>query len=101
MTILVSWSPEAVTAAGAPAGRYGRSSSLKFPHLYDILRAKGYDKSKAAAISNSRLKFRRKGRKNVLSATEAHNPAILRRLNEAQKAGKHMTRSQLTKGLNP
>lgn len=37
----------------------GRSASLKWPHLYDILRAKGYDKSKSAAISNAK-RFQRK-----------------------------------------
>lgn len=99
MIILVSWSPEALTAAGPPTGRYGRSSSLKWPNLFDRLVAKGYSKSKAAAISNSRLKFRVKGRLNVLTAKEAHNPAVLKRLNEAQKKGKHMTRKQLTRGI--
>lgn len=36
------------------------------------------------------------GRKNVLTATEAHKASVLRRLNEATKAGKHVTRRQLT-----
>lgn len=98
-TIIVSWDPATLVAAAPAKGAYGRSASLKWPHLYDILRAKGYDKSKAAAISNSRLRFRKKGRKNVLTAQQAHNPAVLKRLNEAQKAGKHMTGKQLTKGL--
>ena len=98
-TIIISWDPEALVAAGPPKGQYGRSTSLKWPHLYDILRSKGYDKSKAAAISNSRLRFRKKGRKNVLTAQQAHNPAVLKRLAKAQKAGKHMTGKQLTKGL--
>lgn len=80
-----------------PKGGYGRSNSLKWPHLYDILVAKGYDHSTAAAISNSRVGVRKGGRKNVLTANEAHNPAVLRRLNAAQKAGRHATRSQLTK----
>lgn len=96
MIIEISWDEEALTAASTA---YGRSKSLKWSHLYDLLRAKGYDKSKAAAISNSRLKYRVKGRKNVLTAKEAHNPAVLKRLNEAQKKGKHMTRKQLTRGI--
>ena len=82
--------------AAPPKGRYGRSASLKWPWLYDKLRSKGYDKSKAAAISNSRLRFRKKGRLNVLHATEAHNPAVLKRVAAADKKGKHVTRKQLT-----
>lgn len=97
--IVVSFDPENLTAAAPPKGAYGRSASLKWPHLYDILRSKGYDKSKAAAISNSRLRYRKKGRKNVLMAQQAHNPAVLKRLAAAQKAGKHMTGKQLTRGL--
>lgn len=98
MTIVViSWSLEALTAAAPPGGRYGRSASLKWPWLYDKLRAKGYDKSKAAAIANSRLKFRKKGRLNVLKATDAHNPSVLKRVAKADKAGKHVTGKALTK----
>lgn len=88
-----------ILAAGAPKGKYGRSTSLKWPHLYDILVSKGYDHSTAAAISNSRVGLRKTGRKNVLHATEAHNPAVLARLAKAEKEGKHVTRKQLTKGL--
>lgn len=95
--IVVSWDPEVITAAGPPKGRYGRSTSLKWPWLYDKLRAKGYDKSAAAAISNSRLRFRKAGRKNVLKADDAHNPAVLKRLAKADRAGKHVTGKQLTK----
>ena len=69
---------------------------MKWAHLYDILRSKGYDKSKAAAISNSRVATRKTGRLNVLTAKEAHNPAVLKRLAAADKARKHATRSQLT-----
>ena len=86
-------------AAGPPKGAYGRSSSLKWPHLYDILRSKGYDKSKAAAISNSRVGMRKKGRKNVLTAKQAHNPQVLKRLAAAQKKGKHLTGKQLTRRI--
>jgi hypothetical protein len=89
----------ALTAAAGPKGKYGRSASLKWPHLYDVLRSKGYDKTKAAKISNSRLRFRKTGRKNVLTAKQAHTPAVLARLNKAQKAGKHLTARQLTKGI--
>ena len=86
-----------ITAAGAPKGKYGRSSSLKWPWLYDKLRAKGYDKSKAAAISNSRLVTRKHGRLNVLKAGQAHDPKVLRRVERADKQGKHLTGKQLTK----
>lgn len=94
--------PASLVASGryedfGPKGGYGRSRSLKWPHLYDILRSKGYDKSKAAAISNSRVGVRKSGRKNVLTATEAHKASVLRRLNEATKTGKHLTRKQLTR----
>lgn len=85
--------------AGKPKGAYGRSNSLKWPHLYDILVSKGYDHSTAAAISNSRVGLRKTGRKNVLKASEAHNPAVLARLARAEKEGRHVTRGQLTKGL--
>lgn len=87
------------TFAQGPGKAFGRSNSLKWPNLYDKLRAKGYDKSKAAAISNSRLPMRKKGRLNVLKANEAHNPHVLARLQKAQKDGKHLTRKQLTKGI--
>jgi len=97
--IVVSFDPEALVAAGPPKGAYQRSTSLKWPWLYDILRSKGYDKSKAAAISNSRLRFRKAGRKNVLHAKQAHNPAVLKRVAKTQKAGKHMTGKQLTRGI--
>lgn len=93
---IVTMSIPAITAAGPPKGAYGRSSSLKWPHLYDILRSKGYDKSKAAAISNSRVGMRKKGRLNVLKATDAHNPAVLKRLAKAMKEHKHLTGPQLT-----
>lgn len=94
MIVQVSWTEASLVAAG-----YGRSKSLKWPALYDRLRAKGYGKSKAAAISNSRLRFRVKGRLNILKAADAHNPAVLARFREADKAGKHVTGNQLTKGL--
>lgn len=60
------------------AGRMGRSNSLKWPWLYDILRSKGYDKSKAAAISNSRVGTRKGGRWNVLGPKAAHNMKTVR-----------------------
>lgn len=94
--------PKSVLASGnyeefakGPGAKFGRSNSLKWPWLYDKLRAKGYDKSKAAAISNSRLVTRKGGRLNVLKAGQAHNPAVLKRLAAADKAGKHSTRKTL------
>lgn len=81
---------------GKPKGAYGRSSSLKWPWLYDKLVAKGYDHSKAAAIANSRVKFRQHGRLNVLNAKDAHNPKVQAKILSADKAGKHMTSTQLT-----
>lgn len=39
-----------------------RDPSLRWPHLYDVLRGKGYSKEKSARISNSRVGFRKKGR---------------------------------------
>ena len=94
--IVVSWEPEAITAA-VRRGAYGRSTSLKWPWLYDKLRAKGYDKSKAAAISNSRLRYRKKGRLNVLNAKQANDPKVLRRLSKAEKKGSHVTRGKLVR----
>lgn len=41
------------------SGIGGRSPSLKWPHLYDILRGKGYSKEKSARISNAK-RFQRK-----------------------------------------
>jgi len=80
--------------AQGPGKAFGRSNSLKWPWLYDKLRAKGYDKSKAAAISNSRLHLRKKGRLNVLQAKQAHDPAVLKRLAAAKG---HVTKRQLVK----
>lgn len=58
----------------------GRDPSLRWPHLYDILRAKGYDKSKSAAIANSRLRYRKKGRLEGLPWKKADNKRELRKL---------------------
>lgn len=85
--------------AKGPGARHGRSNSLKWPWLYDKLRAKGYDKSKAAAISNSRIHMRKKGRLSVLPAKAAHSKAVLKRLAAADKKGGHATKGKLTKGL--
>ena len=99
--------PEALAASGkyeefaqGPGKRHGRSNSLKWPWLYDKLRAKGYDKSKAAAISNSRIHMRKKGRLSVLPAKAAHNPKVLDRLAKSAKDRKHATNGKLTKGIN-
>jgi hypothetical protein len=62
---------------GLAAGIGGRSNSLKWPHLYDLLRAKGYDKSKSAAISNSRVAVRGKGKLRGLPRKHADNPKKL------------------------
>lgn len=98
--IIVSVEKEAITAAVTRRkDKYGRSTSLKWPWLFDILKSKGMDPSKAAAISNSRVKFRKKGRKNVLTAAQAHTPAVQRRIAEAEKAGKKATGKSLTKGI--
>jgi hypothetical protein len=85
--------------AQGPGKRHGRSNSLKWPWLYDKLRAKGYDKSKAAAISNSRIHLRKKGRLSVLPAKAAHNTKVLKRLAEYDKSGKHATKGKLTKNV--
>ncbi len=85
----------ALTAAVGPGKRHGRSNSLKWPWLYDKLRAKGYDKSKAAAISNSRIHTRKNGRISVLPAKMAHNPKVLAKLRTADKKGKHSTKGSL------
>lgn len=94
--------PASVLASGhyeefakGPGARQGRSNSLKWPWLYDKLVAKGYDHSKAAAISNSRIGGRKGGRISVLPAKMAHNPAVLRRLAAADKKGKHSTKGSL------
>lgn len=81
--------------AKGPGARHGRSNSLKWPWLYDKLRAKGYDKSKAAAISNSRTGMRKGGRVSVLPAKMAHNPAVLAKLAKADRKGKHSTKGSL------
>lgn len=58
----------------------GRSPSLKWPHLYDLLRAKGYDKEKAARISNSRIGMRKSGKLKGLSYRQSDNPKALQRV---------------------
>lgn len=58
----------------------GRSPSLKWPHLYDLLRAKGYDKEKAARISNSRIGMRKDGKLKGLTYKQADNPKALQRV---------------------
>lgn len=58
----------------------GRSPSLRWPHLYDILRAKGYSKSKSARISNSRVGMRKTGQIKGLPYKQADNPKALARV---------------------
>lgn len=84
-----------LTAAVGPGKRHGRSNSLKWPWLYDKLRAKGYSKEKAARISNSRIHMRKKGRISVLPAKMAHNPKVLSKLAAADRKGKHSTKGSL------
>lgn len=86
-----------VLASAGPGKRQGRSNSLKWPWLYDKLVAKGYDHSKAAAISNSRIGGRKNGRISVLRVKEAHSSVVLKKLAAADKAGKHSTRGSLTR----
>lgn len=81
--------------AKGPGARQGRSNSLKWPWLYDKLVAKGYDHSKAAAISNSRIGMRKKGRISVLTADQAHSSKVLKRLAANDKARKHSTKKML------
>jgi len=83
--IVISFDPETVTAAGR---KFDRSKSLKWPWLFDTLKAKGYPPSKAAAIANANLKFRKKGRLNVLTRKQAENPSVMARVRKAQEAGK-------------
>ena len=73
-----------------------RDPSLRWPHLYDILRSKGYDKEKAARISNSRLRFRKKGRLHGLPWQQADSPSALKRVrNEQDRKRKSRTASSL------
>lgn len=55
-----------------------RDPSLKWPHLYDLLRAKGYDKEKSARISNSRVRLRKKGRLEGLPYRQADSKRALK-----------------------
>lgn len=55
-----------------------RDPSLKWPHLYDLLRAKGYDKEKAARISNSRIHKRKKGKLEGLPYRQADSKRALK-----------------------
>jgi hypothetical protein len=57
----------------------GRDPSLRWPWLFDVLKAKGYDEAKAAAIANSRVGLRKKGRINVLSWKQAEKPSAVRK----------------------
>lgn len=57
----------------------GRSPSLRWPHLFDLLRAKGYSAEKAARISNSRVGMRKKGRLEGLTYGKANDKKALKR----------------------
>lgn len=63
-----------------------RDPSLRWPHLYDILRSKGYSKEKAARIANSRLKYRKKGRLQGLPYKQADNPSALAKVRKEQES---------------
>lgn len=72
-----------------PSSIGGRSPSLKWPHLYDILHAKGYSKEKAARISNSRIGMRKNGKLKGLPYKQADNPkALARVLKKSQRKRK-------------
>lgn len=58
----------------------GRDPSLRWPHLYDILRAKGHDKEGAARISNAHLRKRKKGRLHGLPWQKADSKRALKKL---------------------
>lgn len=70
------------SGAGPYAGKSnsigGRSPSLKWPHLFDLLVAKGYDQSAAAAISNSRVWARKDGALGGLPWNKAKDPKALK-----------------------
>lgn len=70
----------------SPRSIRGRDPSLRWPHLYDILRAKGYSKEKAARISNSRLRYRKKGRLEGLPWQQADNPKMLAKLRNRRRS---------------
>lgn len=64
----------------SPLSIRGRDPSLRWPHLYDILRAKGHSKEAAAKISNSHLRYRRKGRLEGLPWQKANDAGELAKL---------------------
>jgi hypothetical protein len=98
-------SEDSVTAAGAVPGKRGyskakypssiggRSPSLKWPHLYDLLRAKGYDKEKSARISNSRIGMRKSGQLKGLPWSQAESPKALSRTLKKYEKGLRKRRS--------
>lgn len=49
-----------IELAGKSIG--GRSPSLRWPHLFDILIRKGYSQEKAARISNAKIGTRKDGK---------------------------------------
>lgn len=65
-----------------------RDPSLRWPHLYDLLRSKGYDKEAAARISNAHLRFRKKGKLEGLPYKQADSPAALARVRKEYESKK-------------
>lgn len=83
---------ELARSAKAQAKRRGssrsigqRDPSLRWPHLYDILRSQGKSKSAAARISNAHLPKRKGGRLFGLPYQQADNPAALAKVREEQR----------------
>jgi hypothetical protein len=79
----------------SPRSIAGRDPSLRWPHLYDLLRAKGYDKEKAARISNSRLRYRKKGRLQGLPWKQADSKRALSRVRKEYESKRSRTASAL------
>lgn len=71
----------------------GRSPSLRWPHLYDLLRAKGYSKEKAARISNSRVGMRKHGRIEGLPYKDADKKSALKKVLKTYNRKHHLTAS--------
>lgn len=70
-----------------------RDPSLRWPHLYDILRSKGMSKEAAARISNAHLKHRRKGRLQGLPYKQADNPSALAKVRKEQESKRKRSRT--------
>jgi hypothetical protein len=89
---------DAHTGSSALSGNYTHGKSIRWAHLYEKLKAKGYDKSKAAAISNAAFnRYRLYGKTGAGGAKSDAEATRRKKISDRMKA-RHALRKNLGLG---